>query len=182
MKRFHARLVALTMVSICVKGAIVQAGWLGETVTVDWYVPDNVTVLETQNVVVGAGIEVPFGGLLNGSILAIDLSNTEVQFSVSSLAIFSAVPVNGFKFTDTFNTVPDISGVILGPMSGGVTGLTPSDLSFDANSIFANLEGVTAAGAGDFWTLKVEFVPEPSAIVLALSCLAAVPFLRRQKR
>ena len=182
MKRFNVFLAALAAIFICADGAISQAGWLGETVTVDWYVPDNATVLETQNVVVGAGIEVPFGGLLNASILAIDLSDTEVQFSVSSLAIFSAVPVNGFKFSDAFNTIPDISGVSLGVMSGGVTGLTISDLSFDANSIFANLEGVTAAGPGDFWTLKVEFVPEPSAIALALSCLAAVPLFRRRKR
>ena len=182
MRRFNLFLGALAAVFICAHGAVARAGWLGETVTVDWYVPDNVTVIETHNVVVGAGIELPIGSIVNGPILAIDLSDTEVQFSVSSLSIFSAVPVNGFKFSDTFNTIPDISGVSLGAMSGGVTGLTISDLSFDANSIFANLEGVTAAGPGDFWTLKVQFVPEPGSVVLALSCLAVVPLLRRRKR
>lgn len=182
MRRFNLFLGALAALVICAHGAVSEAGLLGETVTVDWYVPDNVTVIETHNVVVGAGIELPIGSLANGPIVAIDLSDTQVQFSVSSLAIFTSDPVNGFKFSDTFNTIPDISGVSLGAMSGGVTGLTPSDLSFDANSIFANLEGVTAAGPGEFWTIKVEFVPEPSAIVLALSCLAAVPLLRRRKR
>ena len=182
MRPIHFCLVALATAFICADAAIAEAGWLGETVTVDWYVPDNVTVIETHNVVVGGGVEIPFGALINGPIIAIDLSDTQVQFSASSLSIFSAVPVNGFKFSDTFNTIPNISGVSLGAMSGGVTGLTISDLSFDANSVFVNLEGVTAAGAGDFWTLKVEFVPEPGSIVLALSCLAIVPFFRRRKR
>ncbi len=182
MRRIHRWFFALAIVFVVADAAIAEAGWLGDTVTVDWYVPDNATVIETHNVVVGAGVELPFGSLANGPIIAIDLSDTQLQFSASSLSIFTAVPVNGFKFSDTFNAIPDISGVSLGAMSGGVTGLTVSDLSFDANSVFVNLEGVTAAGAGDFWTLKVEFVPEPGSIVLALSCLVIVPLLRRRWR
>jgi hypothetical protein len=165
-------------------GSAVQAGWLGQTVTAEWYVPDNVTVIETHNVVVGAGVELPFGSIVNGPILAIDLSDTEVRFEVSSLAIFSPTAVNGWKFSDTTNSIPDIAGVIVGPLSGGVSGLANSDLSFDANSIFVNLESVTAAGAGDFWTLKVEFVPEPGSLILAALGLVGIGAwsLRRRNR
>jgi hypothetical protein len=65
-------------------------------------------------------------------------------------------------------------------MSGGITGLTPAALSFTANSVLGNFVGVTAAGAGDFYTIDVQFAaaPEPSGFLLASMGLITVAALR----
>ncbi|HEY2893874.1 MAG TPA: PEP-CTERM sorting domain-containing protein [Pirellulales bacterium] len=149
--------------------AICQAGWLGQTVTAEWYVPDNVTVLESHNLLVAPGTELPFGSISNGPSVAIDLSDDLVRFDFNAHAIWSPTTFNGWVFSHVPGAAPNIVGVGLGPMSPGVTGLTNAALSFTSNSVLANFSGVDVAAAGDFYTIKVQFgeTPEPSSLVLA---------------
>src|SRR5262245_3018118 len=165
----EARIALVVVIACCFAGSA-QAGWLGQTVTSEWYVPDDVTLLESYTVVVDPLVELPFGAIVNGQRVAIDLSDTEIRFDFNDLAVWSSASFNGWKFTELAG--PTIIGVSLGPMSAGVTGLTASDLSFTANSVVADFAGVNVAGAGDFYTIQVEFadVPEPST--LALGALA----------
>ena len=159
----------LVVFLICSSAAVAHGGWFGQSVTADWYVPNNVTILESHNLVVGAGVELPFGSIVNGGNLAIDLSDTQVRFEFSSLAIWSPATLNGWQFSDTPGVVPNIIGASLGPMSPGISGLNNGALSFTANSILGNFVGVTAAGAGDFYTINVQFAPEPSSLALAVA-------------
>lgn len=166
MHRFIATLVVIVVASC--SAAIARAGWSGQTVTADWYVPDTVTIIESHNLLVGPSVELPFGSITNGGNLAIDLSDTQVRFDFNSLAIWSPATFNGWKFTDVPGMQPNIVGVSLGAMSPGITGLTNAALSFTADSVSGNFVGVQAAGAGDFYTIKLEFAtPEPSSLVLA---------------
>ena len=173
----------ILIVACCATTA--QAGWLGDSVTAAWYSPDNVTVIETHNLVVAPTVELPFGSIANaGNNLQIDLSDTQIEFDFANLAIWTVSSFNGWRFSDTYSTIPPIIGVTLGPMSPGISGLTPAALSFDADNIWANYSGVTAAGAGDYWTLDVKFgepTPEPSSFVLAAAGLVALAAMRRRK-
>jgi hypothetical protein len=172
--------IVLSLALIWCCATVSQAGWLSQSVTAEWYVPDTVTLLESHNVVVGPGVELPFGSIVNGGSLAIDLSDTQVEFDFNNLAIWSTATFNGWKFIDTPAT-PNIVGVSLGPMSGGVAGLTAGDLSFTANSVLANFSGVTVAGAGDFYTINVEFAPEPTSLLpwsVALAVLTTLAWRR----
>jgi hypothetical protein len=181
----HRTKTGLCVILICCSTAISEAGWFGQTITADWYVPDNVTILESHNVVVAAGVELPFGSIANGGNLAIDLSDTQVRFEFNSLAIWSPATLNGWKFSDIPGAGPNIIGASLGPMSPGISGLTNSALSCDATSILGNFVGVTAAGAGDFYTIDIQFAPEPSSVLLAgmgLTALAAIQWRRRKQR
>ncbi len=160
--------------------ALAQAGWLGQPVTADWYVPDTFTIIESHNLVVGPGVELPFGSISNGPSVAIDLSDTQIEFTFNAHAIWSPATFNGWVFTDA-PAVPNIVGVSLGPMSPGISGLTPAALSFTANSVSGNFVGVAAAGPGDFYTINIQFAPEPSTLALAGAGLAALAVLGRRR-
>ena len=163
--------------------AICQAGWLGQTVTAEWYVPDNVTVLESHNLLVAPGTELPFGSIANGPSVAIDVSDDLVRFDFNAHAIWSPTTFNGWVFSHVPGAAPNIVGVSLGPMSPGVTGLTNAALSFTSNSVLANFSGVDVAAAGDFYTIKVQFgeIPEPSSLVLAAMGAASLWFVARRR-
>jgi len=167
----------------CTSVAICQAGWLGQTVTAEWYVPDNVTVLESHNLLVAPGTELPFGSIANGPTVAIDVSDALVRFDFNAHAIWSPTLFNGWVFSHVPGAAPNIVGVSLGPMSPGVTGLTNAALSFTSNSVSANFSGVDVAAAGDFYTIKVQFgeTPEPSSLVLAALGGSALCIVARRR-
>lgn len=175
--------LACALAFACTSATICQAGWLGQTVTAEWYVPDNVTVLETHNLLVGPGTELPFGSITNGPSVAIDVSDDLVRFDFNAHAIWSSTSFNGWVFSHVPGAAPNIIGVTLGPMSPGVTGLTNAALSFTSNSISANFSGVDVAAAGDFYTIKVQFgeTPEPSSLVLAAVGGSALCIVARRR-
>ena len=180
----HRSMLVCAVVIVCWSADIARAGWLSQAVTADWYVPDTFTVLESHNLVVGPGVELPFGSITNGANLAIDVSDAQITFEFNSLAIWSPATFNGWVFTDTPGMQPNIVGVSLGPMSPGITGLTPAALSFTPNSVSGNFVGVQAAGAGDFYTINIKFAaaPEPSGWLLAMIGLLALGAARQQRR
>jgi PEP-CTERM motif len=167
----------------------VQAGFLGNTLLIEWYFPDLGTVIATENPVVGGGIE--FVGRFGGP--DIDVADTTIQFTGAVSGSFSPASFNGFVFTDSLNSIDDILGVSIQSQTG-YTDFDAADISFTANSISVNFQGATSIdGAdGNQVTLSVRFadgnggnggqVPEPATLALLSIGIAGLAFMRRRKR
>lgn len=160
-------------------GSAFAAGWDSQTVKADWLYPDVNSVLESHNVVVGAGVELPASLIINDDKFDIDLGPDTVQFNFNATSNWTAVSFNGWRFSDLNGTIPDIVGYTIDAFSQGIGNVNGIVLSFDANHVKGNFAGMTVAGNGDFIRLKVEFVPAPGG--LAVLGLAAIGTLRRRR-
>ncbi len=144
-----------------------HGGFDGQTVTAEWLFPDFRTVLESHEVVVGAGVELPSDVIIHGDgLLDIDIGDDFILFLFSDGATWQNTDFNGWRFSDTFGTIPEIVGYKIHSVSDGISGLEDSDLFFDADSVWANFSGVTVGGPGDFIRLQVQFIPAPGALAL----------------
>ncbi|MBU0638435.1 MAG: PEP-CTERM sorting domain-containing protein [Planctomycetes bacterium] len=154
------------------------ADFTGQTVTAEWRYPDFGSILETHDVVVGGGVELPPDVIINDSKFGIDIGADFVSFDFNALSNWTATSFNGWRFADTNGTIPEIIDYSIDSFSGGIAGLTDDDLGFDADSVWGNFAGVTVAGGGEYIQLKVSFVPEPAS--LALLALGGLAALRRR--
>ena len=168
-------LLGLTVAAPCHAG-----GFFGETVTAEWLFPDMGSVIETHDVLVDNGIELPADDIINDFKFDIDIGDDFILFSFTQASNWTNVDFNGWRFSDTNGTISEIIGYTVDEVSGGVTGLTNSDLGFNGDSVWGNFAGVTVAGNGDFIRLHVEFVPAPSAILVF--GLAGLGLNRRRRR
>lgn len=167
MKRPTTSALLVATASVLLAGvATTQAGLEGHTVTADWLYPNFNSVLETHDVVVGAGVELPPSVIINDDKFSIDLSDAFIQFDFNATSNWTSTDFNGWRFSDTNGTIPEIIGYSIDAFSSGVSGLTNSDLGFDADSVWGNFAGITVAGSGDYIRLKVDFIPEPATLTL----------------
>lgn len=109
---------------------------LGKTLDISYYHPNLSTSISTTLVVVDSSVEVQalFG------IVNVDVSDTNIRFTFLVSDSFSSVPFSGFVFFDTLGTIPNFTGATLN--STNMSGLTQSRVSFDANHIFVNWQGL----------------------------------------
>jgi hypothetical protein len=113
-------------------------------------------------VTVDNGIEFQNGvnGLWNGS--NIDVSDTQILIDFTENNAFGWYnDFNGYVFRDTLDNIPSIVGVALDPSST----VTPRDLWSDADAVYVDMYG-RSFGPSDFVLLNVQFVPEPTAILI----------------
>lgn len=142
-----------------------HAGFVGQTVTAEWLFPDFTTVFDSHDVVVGPGIELPDNVIVNGGF-NIDIGDDYIQFnSLIPVFIWTNMSFNGWRFSDTFGTIPEIIGFEIDSFTLGITGLEQADLDFDAESVWGNFAGVQS-NVGGFIRLSVIFVPAPGSLVL----------------
>jgi MYXO-CTERM domain-containing protein len=155
--------------------AAAHADLTGNTVTAQWRYPDFASSIESHDVVVGAGVELPFTLIVNDDKFDIDLSGDTVTFLFNSTSNWSQTSYNGWHFSDTNGTIPDITGYTVDEVSAGVGNVGAIITESGPNHFAANFAGVTVAGDGDFIRLRVSFVPAPGALaVLGLGGLAAI--------
>jgi hypothetical protein len=114
--------LAYALAIVWSSAAICDAGWLAQTVTAEWYVPDSVTVLESHNLLVAPGTELPFGSISNGPSVAIDLSDDLVRFDFNAHAIWSPTTFNGWVFSHVPGAAPNIVGMTPGPSGSSHAG------------------------------------------------------------
>jgi hypothetical protein len=151
----------------------------GNTVTAQWWYPDKGSSIESHNVVVGPGVELPFDVIVNDDKFDIDLTGDTVTFLFNSAANWTATGFNGWHFTDTNGTISEISGYVVDEVSDGIGNVGAILVGNTADQFWANFAGVTVAGNGDFVRLRLTFVPAPGAAgVLALAGLGV---LRRRR-
>lgn len=129
----------------------------GENLTAEWLFPSFDQSIESHDVVVGPGVELPAEDIVNDSALDIDIGANFVRFEFGEGTSWFAAPFNGWRFTDTDSTIPPIVEYRIESVSGGVTGLEPSDLGWTTDTVWANFGGVEIASPGDFIVLELEF-------------------------
>lgn len=181
----HLNLPALRMTCwalILATAGTAYADFSGQSVTAEWRYPGFGSVLESHVVVVGPGVELPADAIVNDFKFSIDVGGDHVQFDFNSTSHWLDEAFNGWYFSDTNGTVPDIVGYSIDSVSSGVSGLTNDALFFDANAVWGNFRGVQVAGAGDYIRLKVSFIPEPGSTVLAFLGLGSLALVRRIRR
>ncbi len=158
------------------------SGFDGSTIAFQMIFPDLSSPYSTQQIaVVGAGVEFPndsvgfYGADLGGTTLTlIDLVgglNTPASF-------------NGVAFSDIGNSLAAITGVSF--VSGGFAGEQPV-LTFDADHIFLNFQGISQATApGTSYTYAVSFadsaVPEPASWAMMIGGFGVAGAAMRTRR
>ena len=153
-----------------------NAGLDGNTVTVNYLLPDRDSVIETKTVLVGPGNEVTF---FDGA-LKIDLSDEQIRMRWLVNGILTPRPFNGLQFhidrdVGAFTAASVNAGSTLGTLIDGV--------SFDAHNLYVNWSGVRLGDIARFIVdLEVSPVPEPAAYALFVAGLAVVGAATRARR
>ncbi len=157
-----------------------QAAFLGQTIQVQWLLPDALTPFgSAATAVVGAGFEFPNGtdGIGGDSF---DISDTAIRIGQTS-GNFGLAPFNGVRFSDVGGTIPDILGVTVDIAETTHPAFDANRVSFDADNIWVNSSAIGSAGT---LVLNVSFTetatPEPASLVLLGIALAGLAARRRR--
>lgn len=129
---------------------------MGETITAQWHYPDFGTVLESHDVVVSAGVELPAGSIFNDSKFDIDIGDDWVEFRFNATSNWSNTNFNGWVFKDAAGTIGAFSNYYIESASAGITNMGSIVLGWSADEFWADFGNMQVAGGGEFIRLKVE--------------------------
>lgn len=125
-------------------------GLYGKTVDYSWYFPNEQTRVDTQDVLVGPTVEL--AKLTSTAVLSfgtVDFHNDSIVFWLGYEPNQGGISFGdansqfvGPQITDVYNAVPDFVDVKL-LQNGGNVSLDQSDISFDANHVSVNLQGLS---------------------------------------
>jgi len=120
----------------------VQAALLeGNTVRWTYIYPEQGTISDTRDVVVGAGTEITNWH----DYFSVNFSDTNIYIPYTWPDWYDIswddVSFNGFGVSDLNGTIPDITSVTVNPLTN-LVGLDASRIAFDANNIYVNWHGL----------------------------------------
>jgi hypothetical protein len=162
------------------------------SVTISEFFPDSVTVYNggTDTLAVGGSLSCPGASALCTSgyfaqPATFSITGTTISLSELCCAPYNPAAFNGYSFTNlTFLDGGSLGSV--GLSSSNMAGIVPGDVTFTANSIFINLQGVAEglnSSPGVFTlTLAEAATPEPDTFGLIGVALVGVTFLLRRRR
>jgi hypothetical protein len=130
-------------------------GLEGRVLQANWLYPDFATILEAHPLVAGPGVDLTDAEIVNSNNFTVNIFGPFIQVEFTSSASWAVVPFNGWRFVDRNGELPAIVACRLVELSPGVTGLEQSDVGFDAESCWVNLQGVMIGAARDYFRLRV---------------------------
>lgn len=172
------RLSILVLLSAACLALPLSAGLLeGDTIQTTYLYPNTSTIYSGPvNSVVGPGLELTnFAGVVN-----IDFSDTNILITLTRNAGINNVAFDGLRFFDVNGAIPSFTSVTLDP-STNYAGMTQSRVTFDANTIFVNVEDLPGL-KGQTISLDISAAssaPEPEGFALLGLGLAALALRRR---
>jgi hypothetical protein len=179
------RVVKFAAIGFCLSIAILgtmasapaKAGFIGETVSVDYHWPTLGSVyLSSGNAVVGAGVEFSSIGSFGP---AADIADESFTITYSNTWHLSG----GAAFDGLVLTAmtADIIGVSI---DSNTFGFVPT-LTFDGQHVYVNQAGAAFLPAGASLTVNVEFaaaeIPEPAALTIIGLGIAGLAIARRRR-
>jgi len=183
------RVAAAGFTLACALAGPAQAGLLGHTLGIVPEFPNigNLCCGAPVNVVVAdPGVEAPAGSFPSYNTQAyVDANDTQITYGQTGGTSYVAGSFNGFHFFDVFATIDPIVNVTLDPFVT-LSGFDQSRISFDADNIYINMQGLGADFAHHI-TLNIEFqgggqTPEPAPLALLGLALAGAALMRRRAR
>lgn len=176
MKKQLAAVAGLLLASASAHAALLN----GQTVQETWVYADLLSNIGSDTAVAGAGVE--FSNFLSDGVTSIDFSDTNIRFGfLYNGGSFSTASFNGFETFDLNSTIPDFTSVSINAATN-MAGLDASRISFDANHIWVNFQGLSF-GTSTVVSLDINTaasaVPEPSTLALLSLGMAAWRLRRR---
>lgn len=184
-KVFRNSLIALLGIAALGFSAPAEAQFLGSTMTLFYDFPALGSHFDTRVFVVGAGVEAP--DFPTGDPRTnIDISNTNIFVTYNSSASWTSTSFNGFVLFDSSSTVPDITGVSINAATN-MSGFDASRVSFDANNIYVNWQGLpfdtSTIVSLDVTFRSPDIVPEPGPLALMGGlCAGGLSLLLHRRR
>lgn len=161
-----------------------QAQLAGKTVQVEYLFPDASTVFNgnSVNVVVGPGVELA-GFPVGDPRTNVDLSNSNILVTYNSLGTWTSTSFNGLHFFDVFSGIDAFTAVLINPATNMV-GLDASRISFDADNIYVNWQGLSF---DEHTVVSLDVngmaaVPEPATVGLMATGLLGLGAVARRRR
>jgi hypothetical protein len=168
-----------------------HAGLIGN-VTISELYPDDSTVYGTDTVAVGSSLSCPGASALCtsgyfGQPATFSITGNTISLTEDCCTAYTGATFNGYSFTNlVFAGGASLVDVILS--SSQMPGISQSDVTFTASSIFINLQGV-GAGVDDVpgvFTLTLvdsgSRVPEPASVALMTAGIGGLWLLARRRR
>jgi hypothetical protein len=173
--------------SLLHSGPSSAAGMTGSVVRITFAYPTELTPLDTWDVTVGAGVELP--SIFPSKLGPVSIDLTETQIIITALADFTAAstpsnPLNGFNglyFVDLNNTIPSFAGATLNSASTVSWFDQVENMSKNEDGIWINFLDLTPAPVGQFMAAgsvividALQPVPEPTTWALLAGGLVLV--------
>lgn len=183
MKKFMVFPVAIVLVLLSVASS--HATLLeGRQIGVEFLHPDISTTYKDYGLVtVGSGIEISeVNTIWYGNSMYLDLTDTTLRWTFVGIGSgFGPFEFSGFRFQDTLGNIPDIGSVTVNTALTDLSGFDASRISFDANNIYVNFQGLRWDYLPRTATVDLAPVPIPGAVYLFGSGLVALVGLARRK-
>jgi hypothetical protein len=160
---------------------VAEAGlFTGQPIEIDTLWP-NITTVESsvRTTVSGTGPE------FSDSVTAISLSESQIDLTFHATAFLSGYQFEGYSIYNYSGSIPSFTGVTIDAATN-LSGFDSSRVSFDANHVYVNLEGLFVNSSNDVTldvTAESTAVPEPATLAPAVfAALAGVGLAWRKRR
>jgi hypothetical protein len=159
-----------------------DAGFMTQTLEYTYYFPDTASPFDSSTFVVSNAVERSSlaSGNAGSDFATLDVSDTAILVDFYNGSSFTPSTFNGFVLSDINSTVPAITGVTVNSATN-MSGFDASRVSFSADKIFVNLEGLSF-DANTIVQLDVTFVPLPPTLLAGFLGMGVLAGVRRFRR
>jgi len=134
-----------------------SAQMLGQVVDAEWIFPSFPIILEAHTLTVVPGFELTPAQIANSGNLFIDVGDDWIEFSFSSSTSWTVTGFNGWRFRDTMDGLPRITGFSIDSFSTGVGDTAGITTGFNDEECWVDLAGMTVPANGGWIRFEVQF-------------------------